>query len=198
MDRELSLSSRDESVELRDGETLVLEVSPGDFDLDLPEPPTLAEAEAANGALVHEEGHHPYPQCFTCGPDRAEGDGLRLFMGRVPERGGILTAAWTPHPDLVEGPELPRELLWAALDCPTIWASWLAEDGVVNVPEGTFSVLARQRVEHLEPLPLGEPAIVSAWPISRDGRKHLAGAAIHAPDGRQLARGESLLISVER
>ena len=28
---------------------------------------------------------HPFPTCFVCGPERAEGDGLRLFPGRLPD-----------------------------------------------------------------------------------------------------------------
>lgn len=103
-----------------------------------------------------------------------------------------------PNPQLVADSELPVEFVWAALDCPTIWASWLEQDGRVRVPSGTFSVLARQRVEQLAPIRLGQPTIVSAWPIAHDGRKHLAGATIHAPDGQPLARAESLLIDVAR
>ena len=148
---------------------------------------------------VHDHGPHLYPECFTCGPDRAAGDGLRVFMGQAPERPGILAAAWTPDPGLVQAPTLPEEFIWAALDCPTIWAAWLTDDGAVKWPEGgRFTVLARQRVEQHGPVPTGEPAIVTAWPISRDGRKHVTGAAIQTPDGELLARGESLLIDVQR
>jgi hypothetical protein len=65
-------------------------------------------------------------------------------------------------------------------------------------PQRAFRVLARQRVEQIEPIPVGEPSIVSAWPIQREGRKYVAGAAIHDRDGRLLARGESLLVEVPR
>jgi hypothetical protein len=196
LERELSIEHDGERVELRDGETVVVEVAPAEFELDLPTPLGSEEAEAAGRDPVHDHGRHLYPDCFTCGPNRAAGDGLRLFMGFVPGREGILGTAWTPDPGLVDDAALPEELVWAALDCPTIWAAWLTDTGAVNVPEGRFTVLARQRVEALGPIRLGEPAIVSAWPISRDGRKHLSGAAIHAPDGRLLARAESLLVEV--
>jgi acyl-CoA thioesterase FadM len=72
----------------------------------------------------------------------------------------------------------------------------------VNVPasprEGIFTVLARQRLERFEPVPVGEPVTVTAWPISNDGRKHLCGAAIHARDGTVLTRAESLLVEVPK
>ena len=199
LDRELELKELDHgSLELWDGDTLVLEAHADDFDLDVPVPPALDEAAAANRDLAHDHGRHLYPACFTCGPDREAGDGLRLFMGFPPRGHRHLAAAWTPDPRLASGPALPDELVWAALDCPTIWAAWLADDGSVSWPEGGFTVLARQRVECLAPVSTGEPAIVTAWPISQDGRKHVTGAAIHTADGRLLARAESLLIDVAR
>jgi hypothetical protein len=200
MERDLELAvSDDGSVELRHDETLVLELHPSAFDLHIPDVPSLDDAEAANRDPVHAHGPHLYPACFTCGPDREAGDGLRLFMGQAPGRDGILLASWTPDERLAQGQELPPEFVWAALDCPTIWAAWLTDDGSVHWPaEGRFTVLARQRVERLAPVPTGEPAIVTAWPISHEGRKHKTGATIHAPEGELLARAESLLIDVER
>jgi hypothetical protein len=197
LERELTLEPGDDGgVELRDGETLVLEARPAGFELEIPPVPTPDEARAADEHRVHDEAH-PYPGCFTCGPGRAEGDGLRLFMGRASHGGDLLAATWTPHAGLTPEPELPAEFVWAALDCPTIWAAWL-ENEVLRVPDGTFSVLARHRVERLGPVPTGEPAIVISWPISHDGRKHVTGAAIHSADGELLARAESLLIDVAR
>ena len=197
LERELELSEVDGGVELRDGETLVLEARVADFQLEIPSPPDLAEAAGAGEHLIHDEGTHLYPACFTCGPDRDPGDGLRLFVGRSGERDGLLASAWTPHPDLAEGDSLPVEMVCAALDCPTIWAAWSRERPAA-IPTETFTVLARHRVEPLAPIPLGEQAIVTAWPIGRDGRKHVSGAAIHDPGGKLLARAESLLVEVPR
>jgi hypothetical protein len=198
IERELELSEDHGSLELRDGETLVLEAHRARFDLEIPPPPDLRQAEAAAGHLIHDEGTHLYPSCFTCGPDRAEGDGLRLFMGRVPGRDRILASAWNPHRGLAgEGEALPEELLWAALDCPTIWAAWSTERPAL-FPADSFTVLARQRLEPLAPVPVGETAIVFAWPIERDRRKHRCGAAIQDVRGNLLGRCESLLVEVPR
>jgi hypothetical protein len=119
-------------------------------------------------------------------------------MGRVPARDGILSSAWAPHADLgdVDG-ALPGEFLWAALDCPTIWASWSTERPA-RFPSDSFTVLARQRLESLAPVKVGEAVIVTAWPIHRDGRKYLSGAAIHDADRELLVRAESLLVDVPR
>jgi hypothetical protein len=196
LERDLELQRADDGgVELRDGETLVLEARPADFELSLPSVPTLDEARAADEHPVHDKAH-PYPSCFTCGPARDEGDGLRLFMGRASQHADLLAATWTPHRELTPDPALPPEFVWAALDCPTIWAAWL-EGGELTVPDGSFSVLARHRVEQLSPVPTGQPTIVTAWPIQHDGRKHVTGAAIHSSDGELLARAESLLVDVK-
>jgi hypothetical protein len=198
MERDLQLSEANGGFELRDGETLVLDARAAEFDLDLPEAPGVEEAEAAGEHLIHDEGTHLYPGCFTCGPDRSEGEGLRLFMGRLPERDGLLAAAWTPHRDH-GGPDdaLQEELVWAGLDCPTIWAAWSTERPAA-IPTGSFTVLARQRLKVLAPVPVEQPAVVTAWPIEHRGRKHVAGAAIHGSGGELLARAESLLVEVPR
>jgi hypothetical protein len=198
MERDLELSQANGGLELHDGETLVLEAHPAGFELEIPEPPTAEAAEAAAEHLIHDEDRHLFPGCFCCGPDRAEGDGLRLFMGRLPERDEMVAAAWVPHGDLA-GPDgaLPVEMVWAALDCPTIWGAWSVERPV-RVPTGSFTVLARQRLETLAPVPVGEPVVVTAWPIERDGRKHRVGAAIHDAGSAPLARAESLLVEVPR
>jgi len=193
MGRELSLREQgDGGLALLDRETLVLEAKPAPFELEIPPPPGVTEAVEAGHRLIHDELGHPYPNCFTCGPDREPGDGLRLFMSRTSADGDLLASAWTPDPSLAEsGDAIPTEMVWAALDCPSIWA-------VGEFPEGGFNVLARQRVESLAPVPVGEPSIVTAWPIEHGGRKHLTGVAIHDGEGGLLARGESLLIEVSR
>lgn len=197
MERALDLrAGEDGSLELWDRETLVLETHAQQFDLTGAESPGLEAAEAAGRDLVHDHAEHPYPGCFCCGPERDAGDALRLFMGRTPDDPSFLAAAWTPDAGLVEAGELPLSFLWGALDCPTIWASWMTDEGDVVYREGTFPVLARQRVEQLAPVPTAEPAVVTAWRVGSEGRKHVCGAAIHSAAGDLLVRGESLLIDV--
>jgi len=192
MERELELGETDEGLTLNNGEALVLEAKPAEFELEIPEPPELEAAEDAAHRLIHDELGHLYPSCFTCGPDREPGDGLRLFMGRTAEGVDLLASAWTTDPALANGADaIPVEMVWSALDCPSIWA-------VGEFPEGGFNVLARQRVEGLAPVPVGEASIVTAWPIEHDGRKHVTGVAIHDRAGELLARGESLLVEVPR
>lgn len=197
LDRDLELRETDEgALVLSDGDTTVLDAHRSGFELDVPAPPSWDAALAAAEHLMHHEHAHPYPGCFACGPGRAEGDGLRLFIGRGEDPEGPLVSAWTPHPALgAEDGTLAPEMLWAALDCPTIWAAW-SDSRPARPREGRLTVLARQRLEQLRPVPAGEPAIVTAWAVEREGRKCLAGAAIHDREGELLVRADSLLVDV--
>ena len=50
-------------------------------------------------------GNHPFPTCFACGPDRAEGDGLRIFPGPVGGASGdrgYVASLWVPHAEHAE------------------------------------------------------------------------------------------------
>ena len=71
--------------------------------------------------------------------------------------------------------------MWAALDCPSGLA-WI--NG--RQPSGP-AVLGRMSVAlHRRPRP-GEHLVVAGWPISAEGRKLLAGAAVWSADGEVLA-----------
>jgi hypothetical protein len=188
MERELALRQDGAGLDLYDGDTLVLEAHPVAFELALP-PFDLDAAEQAGQQLIHDQVEHAYPECFACGPGRNAGDGLRVFLGSTGRADGVIGNTWTPDPRLADTEDLPVEMVWSALDCPTIWAAGAPEPG-------TFPVLARQRVEIRAPVRLGQVAVVAAWPIDRDGRKRLGGAAIYDATGELLARCEALLVLV--
>jgi hypothetical protein len=175
LDRALSIEIDGNRAVLRDGDTVVIEVAGREFELQIPARPTLATAEATSrDPITHE---HPYPTASPAVPSGPRATACACSWEEHPDPSRSLAAAWTPDPRLAPRSDLPTEFVWAALDCPTISASWLEAGGRVATAPGTFSVLARQRVEQLAPTPLGQPAIVSAWAIAHDGRKHLAGAA---------------------
>jgi hypothetical protein len=68
---------------VHDGDELVAEARPATIALAVPGTASPAEARTAAGRYPPFQGH-PFPTCFTCGPDRAPGDGLRIFPGRCP------------------------------------------------------------------------------------------------------------------
>lgn len=155
---------------------------------EVPAPPSLAEAQAAQGRYVGLT-QRVHPTCFSCGPERDEGDGLRVFAGQVEGApAGHVAAVWTPHEAFADDEGLaPTEVIWAALDCPGFFA-WVVKEGRHGALLGTMTgeVLRRPKA--------GETCIVTAWPLAREGRKETAGVALHGADGELLARAHQVWI----
>jgi hypothetical protein len=161
--------------ELRHGDVVVARARRAvHSDEDVPEPVSLAEAEAASTRYAGFE-HHAYPTCYTCGPERD--DGLRIFAGPVEGRVGVVAAPWTP------GPGVRAEIVWAALDCPSGWAvDEFQREGVL---------LGRMAAAiHTRPEP-GEAHVVIGWRVGAEGRKRFAGSAVFTGDGGLVAHSRS-------
>ena len=157
----------------------------------LPEPPPPPSVEAARAAGERYLGHEQRipPICFTCGPDRHEGDGLRVFPGQIegaPE--GHVACLWTPDAAFADADgRVPTEVIWAALDCPGFFA-WVVKAGRHGALLGTMTG------EVIRPPRAGETCVVSAWPLVREGRKETAGVALFSAGGELLARGHQVWI----
>ena len=128
LDVGLRLEIGDELTELFDGEGNVIGVGraakPGDLP-DVPQPPTFDQAITAEKRHPgHSARYHPI--CFTCGPERRVGDGLRIFPGQIEGRAaGHLACLWTPHANFAASDGLmPVDVIWGALDCPGYF-SWV-------------------------------------------------------------------------
>jgi len=175
----------DGQLALRDGDTLIAHAVFGELQLQPPAPVALEEAQAAVAGYLGFK-HHAFPTCFACGPQREEGDGLRLFPGPVAGR-GVVACPWRPDPGLAdERGFVQPEFVWAALDCPTAFACELRESWAI--------VLARLTARIDQPLRAEQPHIVFAWSVGRDGRKHHAACAISNEDGDVLAVSRALWI----
>jgi hypothetical protein len=194
LDRRLDLMLEDGVMRLTDAEgSLIGRGSPATDPKILPKPPEAPSMKAARAAGERYIGvlERVHPTCFTCGPDRHEGDGLRVFVGQVENRpAGQVAGVWTPHMDFGDAQGLvPAELVWAALDCPGFFA-WVAKAGRHGALLGTMTceVLKRPRA--------GEETIVMGWPLERDGRKETSGVALFAMNGEVLARGHQVWITL--
>ena len=171
---EVALELDGTEVELRDGDSVVAEGRVVEWELEVPEPVSVEEAEAASRRYAGFEAH-AYDTCFTCGP--ARDDGLGVYAGPVEGRPGVVASSWTP------AGEVPPEIVWAALDCPSGWA---VDD---FQREG---VLLGRMAAHLLRLPEeGEPHVVLGWRIGEDGRKRYAGSALFTKDGDLVASARS-------
>ena len=169
-------------VALLDGTELLARARPLRVDVPIPGPVTWEDSEAAARrypGLVR----HLFPNCFTCGPRRAEGDGLRVFSGPVADT-AVVASPWTPDPGLAgkEGVVAP-EYVWSALDCPSIWALVLQEPS----DSSDRAVSARMEVQQRAPVVAGAPHVVMAWAIGRDARARTGGAAILSATGEPRA-----------
>ena len=189
---ELILQRSPEANVLRDSNAIIAEGRRRDTPLEDPPSVSLAEADLASQVYPGFRAHL-FPDCYCCGPTRAVGDGLRLFTGPVRGR-DVVACAWTPDQSLsaVDG-TVRTEILWAAVDCPGIWALIVASrpDSADRAVTGTIAVDVRR------PIRAGDRYIVIGWPLGREGRKLFAGAAICAAQGQPLLVARQTMILTE-
>lgn len=170
----------DGGVAILHDEAVVAQGISADIEVEAPEPIGLRDAVEA---VKRYPGFalHPFPTCFVCGPQRGQGDGLRIFPGPVTGR-EIVAAPWTPDHTLAGADGRVRpEFVWAALDCPGAFANGFPEIPMV------LGRLAARLVGAVEPR---EECVVVSWSAGVDGRKHLAGTALFGADEalRAIAR----------
>jgi hypothetical protein len=175
LDRPLDVTYEGIRVLVHDGDDLVAEAAPADWDLEVPPPPTPEEAEAASRRYAG-FARHAFRGCFVCGTERAPGDGLRIFTGPVEGR-DLVADTFTPDPSLPTGSRgLATPIVWSLLDCPGAWAvERHAEDNPV--------VLGRMAARVVRPVPPQGRYLTCGWSIGRDGRKLFSGTALFAADG---------------
>jgi hypothetical protein len=172
--------------ELRHGASVVATARFSELALELPEPISVDEARAREEHYLGRRGH-PFPGCFVCGPERPPGDGLRIFPGRTnPDE--AVAASWLPHASLADSAGNVRsEFLWSALDCPGYF-------GVATTP--VKALLGRMTGAVQRSVKIGEPCIVMAWSLGRDGRKLHAGSAVWSERGDLIASSRQTWIEL--
>ena len=149
-------------------------------------PAAVAAAEAFDVGAYRSD--HEFPECFVCGPDRAEGDGLRVFSAPC-DRPGLHVWPWIPTASLFDDGEIDAALVWAALDCPGGLAV-LADDTLGPAVLGKLVGKVVRRPER------GERLVVAGWAGDRDGRKVQAGSAVWSESGEVLAAGRATWIEL--
>lgn len=173
------------------GGAVVATAEPGAFSSDPVDPvagDVAREAERRYGGLRS----HPFPGCYVCGPQRPAGDGMGLRPGRVAPSGdaGPVACTWVPDGSQAsDGAIVDPALVWAALDCPSGWASDLEARPMV-LGRITARVDARPRV--------GDECVVVAQVLGGEGRKAYTASTAYDPDGRVLGRAECTWIALIR
>ncbi len=173
------------NLELRHGDVVIAEAQPAQLDLVPPAPPSYVEALEASTRYAG-FAKNPFPTCFVCGPQRARGDGLRIFAGPLDSTASRVAGTWAPDVSLDQGDGKVRaEFMWAALDCPGFFAA-SPDSRVMLLAEFTAHVDRRVHVD--------EPCIVIGWTLGSSGRKHEVGTALYDDDGEPCARARALWI----
>jgi hypothetical protein len=176
---------RDEgSARVLDGETLVAEAGAvPDLALEVPEAVSVEEARVAK-SRYRGKPDDLFGRCFVCGLGRE--DALGVFAGAVDGR-EVVASPWTP-PDWTadDAGRVLSEFVWAVMDCPTYFA--------VYPDTNPLSFLGRMSARIDAPVASGREHIVMSWPISADGRKRHAGAAVLTGEGEVLAVARALMI----
>jgi hypothetical protein len=165
-------------VELRSGTEVVAVAvprEPGPWPVVEPVPLEVARSLQPSYAGFRE---HPFPTCFSCGPQHR--DGLGIFPGRVD--GDRVAASWTPTAPV------DRPTTWAALDCAGAWSTELVDRPMVLAQMSA-------RVEAM-PQPGTSYAVVGQH-VRTEGRKSWTATALFDADGRLVAGAEQLWIAVD-
>ena len=194
LDAPLTVTTADGVTTLSDAEGLVASARVVDLELAAVDE---VPADVAAEAMLHYPGlgNHPFPTCFACGTDRAEGDGLRIFPGPVGGDRGHVASLWVPQPghaessDLVDGVQrCGLGTTWAALDCVGGWSEDL---------EGRPCVLGRMTAR-VDALPVvGELHVVVGRHLGTDGRKSFTASTLYDADGRVVAGAQHTWIQVD-
>ncbi len=175
LDLPLDVERDDNKVLVKDGDLVVAEGRSSSIDLEVPDPPTYREAVEASKLSAALIDHPLSPDCFVCGCNRAEGDGLRVFAGPVTGK-RIVAAPWVPRASLADNSgKIRKEFLWAVLDCPGAYSFIDSRTPVV--------VLGRLVADVKNRITPGEKCIVIGWKVSTDGRKYFSGSALFSESG---------------
>jgi hypothetical protein len=189
----LQLQPGARGLSLLDGDLVLAQVEPAEFDLEVPTVPsidaaavagTLGRWQARSRRMALWPGGNPYDHCFGCGIART--DGLQLIPSPVDDT-SIVATTWVASANAATATgELPAAITWAALDCPA-GIAWHYQ-----IPDSPPMMTARITARVDRPLRAGERYRVLGWPIRRDGRKLHAGSAIVDDDGQIRARSLQL------
>ena len=159
-----------------------------ELDVDIPEPVSFQHAASAR-ARYPGYAHHPFPNCFVCGTNRACEDGMCLFTGPIGH--GIVASSWVPSREFGnERGHASAELIGAALDCPGAWAL-IGRYGI----EGPV-VLGRMTLRLEREVLTGGRYVVMGWPLGREGRKLFCGTSVHDAQGRLCASAKATWIEL--
>lgn len=188
LNQPLQVKVEETQVILANQNGVVAQGRPAELDLKPPDPPSFSTASEA-AKLYSGFVDHQFPTCFVCGPEREEGQGLRIFAGPVPGK-KIVAAPWIPQDDLADQDGYVKsEFLWAAMDCPGYYA--------INGEDHPAMVLGTMTARILDKIAVGSKAVVVGSKIDRQGRKARAVTALYSDEGKLFAYALAVWIELK-
>jgi hypothetical protein len=188
LDADMTVHADDDGTwHVEHGTERLVEARPASLD-DLAPPATVSFADAliaSRHAPWSDPAQHPCPGCFVCGPLRAEGDGLRLFAGPLPDQ-SVVATGWSPGISMNdEDGKIAPEFIAAALDCPGFQA---LQTGLKPWLLGEYTCRIDRRVA------AGERFVIVGWKIEAKGRRSIVGTALYDDSGNLCALAKGVWI----
>jgi hypothetical protein len=172
------------------GEDLVLATGGGwEPHVPMVEPIGLTDAEWASAQFWTAE-QHPFPHCFSCGPSRAVGDGLRVLPGAVAGRPQLRAATWKVDHQYDAG--------WGVAVAPAVWSALDCSGAFPHLRPGEAPVLGRMTGRLLGDVSPGETYVVVGRADGADGRKRYSSTALFDGDGHCLAASQQTWVVLDR
>ncbi len=191
LERTLLLNTEGDTATLLDGDKVIGVGVALERDLDAKAlPVNMMLADSPLDGPEMEGKFQPFSNCFVCGAERSQGDGLCLESRCLEGHTGVVAAEWILDPSFAgEDGFIDPVYVWAALDCP----------GYFSCAAGEAALLAKYTVDIIAPIKAEGKAIVLGWDKTEDrtGRKRLCGTALYRPDGTLIAKAEGLWIAVD-
>jgi hypothetical protein len=169
--RPLEVAREDDRTLLLDGAQVVAEAKVTTLD-DEPAPAVSFESAEIASARYAGFDEHVFPECFVCGPERGDGDGLRIFPGPVDGTTDLVAAPWLAT-------DVDPAVVWAAIDCPGAFALGMTGRGE--------TLLGRMSARILRMPDPGERCVAVGQALGEDGRKLFARTALYGEHGDPLA-----------
>lgn len=176
---ENNVSLYDGSLLLSEAKNKGLKISPP-FTLDFEEASKWSEYFRGTERAVQKN-------CFVCGCERKEGDGLRIFPGRMDEqKKGPVAAPFIPHENFGDkNGRIDPVYLWSVLDCPGYWSTADPSEKAL-LGKITGVVMPGIRVH--------EKCVVIAWPLGDWGFAFQSGTAIFNGAGKLKAISKQIWV----
>lgn len=188
LNRPLQVTFGEDQLTLSDDKNVIAEGKTAELDIVPPAPPPFGLVVDASKHYIGFKKHQ-FPTCFVCGPDRVEGQGLRIFAGPVAGR-KLVAAPWVPGLELADSDGyVRREFLWAAMDCPGYYA--------ISGEKHPVMLLGRMTARIVLEIPVGNKVIVVGSKISQEGRKAEAITALYSEEGTLYSCALSVWIELK-